>query len=876
MFRICWLTVLVAAVAAAAPPSRAPAEKTSVGSVRAAVADLSATFGPRYPRGAEFLRRLAQIERAGGDLAALQREALVANPLVCAQPILFVVRPQYWGHHGSINTMFQVGEIQSGTFRGGGAMKTVRFGPDGRAAEVRTLLEVPQGIARDPEVSFDGRRIVFAMRKTKADDYHIYEMTLSPRLGPGDVRQLTFGSKLADVEPMVLPDGRIAFNSTRDLKFCQCNRHPMGNLFAMDADGANLIQIGGNDLWEGHPSLLSDGTILYSRWEYVDRQFGPSFGLWTCNPDGTNHVLYYGNNAWAPGTILDARAIPGSSRVVCIFGACHDLPWGAMAIVDRHYGMDGSKPVVRIWPASTRKWLANQNNLAWTPNHIDLFQRTRPKYEDPYPLADAATGRGAGPSTGLGAGKYFLVARTLTEDTSRKMQTGIFLVDVFGNELLLHTEKPGCYDPMPLGPRPRPAARSARTDLARREGVFYVYDVCSGTGMERVPRGTIRYLRVIEAPPKRAWTRPGGGGIDGDQAPAVNWNLTNNKRILGDVPVEPDGSAHFIVPANTFVYFQALDADKMMVQSMRSGTLIQPGETTGCVGCHERRHSAVPNAPRAAWRRAPSRPEPWLGPPREFNYLTEVQPVFDKHCVRCHGYGKKGAQKLLLAGDLGVLFNASYLDLNRRSAVRWSPDKPGAKKLLVKAVHDGPPAVLAPYAWGAHRSRIVDVLRAGHNKVKLTSRELQRIVTWIDLNVPYYGSYTSVYPDHPFGRSPLDARQLARLAQLAGKRTGDLKHDPTLQVSFTRPQRSPILARFKGPGAPKYTEALALLRAGKAELTRRPREDMLGPRARPTVRPDVERHEHWLARCRREALARKAILTGTKYYPRRAPEPEQP
>ena len=228
---------------------------------------------------------------------------------------------------------------------------TLRFASDGRLPQTRTILDVPDGIVRDPEVSWDGSQIVFAMRKNSRDDYHIYQMELDA----GEPVQLTSGSELSDVEPAYLPDGRLLFNSTRDLKFCQCNRHPMGNLFVMSPDGTNILQIGGNNLWEGHPSLLPDGRILYSRWEYVDRQFGPSFGLWTCNPDGTGHALFYGNNAWAPGSILDARIIPETETVVCIFGACHDLPWGAMAIVDRRQGMDGSDPVLQIWPAWTRE-----------------------------------------------------------------------------------------------------------------------------------------------------------------------------------------------------------------------------------------------------------------------------------------------------------------------------------------------------------------------------------------------------------------------------------------------------------------------------------------------------------------------------------------
>ena len=722
--------------------------------------------------------------------------------------------------------------------------------PEEPNVETRTILDVPEGIVRDPEVSWDGSHVVFAMRRNAKDDYHIYQMDLE---GSQPV-QLTSGAELSDVEPTYLPDGRLLFNSTRDLKFCQCNRHPMGNLFVMAPDGTNMLQIGGNNLWEGHPSVMPDGQILYSRWEYVDRQFGPSFGLWTCNPDGTGHALYYGNNAWAPGSILDARVIPGTERVLCIFGACHDLPWGAMAIVDRRRGLDGSDPVQQIWPAWTRKWLENQQNAEWHPEQIDAFRDTRPKYEDPWPLSD----------------KYFLVARTLSEETGQKMQTGIFLVDVFGNELLLHTEQPGCYDPMPVVARQRPPVIPPQVDFRSKEGRFYVRDVYQGDGMRSVPPGEIKYLRIIEAPPKRAWTPAGGGGIDADQAPLMNWNLVNNKRILGDVPVESDGSAYFSVPANTYLYFQALDADKMMVQSMRSGTFLQPGETVGCVGCHEHRQDAPPSRPVMAWTRPASTPEPWYGPTREFNYLTEVQPVFDKHCVRCHDFGEPAGSSLNLASDLGVLFNMSYLELHRRSAVRWFPDPPDAPKLLMKAVHDGPPAVLPAYAWGSHRSRLLDLVRDGHEGVTLSDEELARLVTWIDLNAPYYGSYTSIFPEHPYGRSPLTSAELARLAEIAGCKLNDFKHHPDLQISFTRPEQSPLLAHLPPERHEAYEEVLQIIEAGRRRLEQSPREDLLGPSAPPRTAADLRRFERHqgFATSQAETRRKMALEQTTDEHPR--------
>jgi len=606
----------------------------------------------------------------------------------------------------------------------------------------------------------------------------------------------------------------------------------MGNLFRMEADGANIHQIGHSTLHEGHPSLLPDGRILYDRWEYVDRNFGNAQGLWTVNPDGTNHVVYYGNSTESPGAVLDARAIPGTQQVVATFSSCHDRPWGALAILDRRLGTDGRPAVIRTWPAQAIE-LVDRGNY-------DTFVGVRPKYEDPYPLSS----------------RYFLCSRM----TGQQEQMGIYLVDVFGNEVLVHVEGPGCFDPMPLGPRTRPPVVPPRINLAQQEGCFYVADVYVGTGMERIVRGTVRYLRVVESPEKRFWTHPAWDGGTGQQAPAMAWDDFNNKRILGTVPVEPDGSAYFVLPADRFVYFQLLDAQGMMVQSMRSGTIVRPGEVTGCVGCHDpRRQSVSVGRVPMALRRQPSRLTPWYGPERLFNYLAEVQPVFDKHCVRCHDYGQEAGKKLNLAGDLGLVFNTSYVELRR--------------KRYVNVIGAGPAPVLPPLTWGSHSSRLTRFLRGGHQdreidrQIRLTPEDFDRVVTWIDLNAPYYPDYATPYRDNLYGRSPLDGRQLAELGRLTGLALHE--HRNLDEVNFTRPECSPCLARFSTKSAPEYQQALAIILAGARNLQDRPRTEMPGFRLVSPV--EIEQNAHYKARQEIAARMREAIVNGRKCY-----DPQRP
>jgi hypothetical protein len=811
--------------------------------VRRAIRDLSDSFGERYPMGQKYLAALdrieSQVHAATGhrmtelqrQFETLRREALLANPLLSGQPLLFVVRAQYAPDHHNTETMFQTGEINTASFRAGGALKLLvlvpassGIPPEGGVTNTRTatVYEAPKGVVRDPDVSFDGKRILFSMRLDAADDYHIYEIHAEGT----HLKQLTAGHGISDIDPIYLPNGQILFTSTREPKYCMCNRHIMGNLFTMDADGANIQQIGHSTLHEGHASLLHDGRVLYDRWEYVDRNFGNAQGLWTTNPDGSNHAVYYGNSTESPGAKLEARAIPGTEQVICTFSSCHDRPWGALALLDRRLGVDGRAPVLRTWPPSAINLIDRGG--------YDTFQSVQPKYQNPYPLSAS----------------YFLCSRM----TGHGEQMGIYLLDIFGNELLVHVEGPGCYCPRPLAPRFRPPIIASRVDLSKTEGYFYVSNVYQGSGMDKVKRGAVKRLRVVQSPEKRFWTQPGWDGGTGQQAPGMGWNDFNNKAIVGTAPVEADGSAYFAVPADKFVYFQLLDEKGMLVQSMRSGTIVRPGEHAGCVGCHEYRlGSPVGNATSLAIRRSPSKLAPWYGPSRNFSYLVEVQPAFNRNCVSCHDYGKDAGRKLNLAGDVNSCFNTSYVELRTKG--------------YVQVVGAGPARVLMPMTWGSHFSRLAEILLNGHGKpeidrqVKLSNEDFDRIVTWIDINAPYYPEYAGgIYRDNAYGRCPLRGDAVQELARLTGVNVvSDM-----LQASFTRPELSPCLASIRDKNDPRYKRALAILQAGKELLARHPRPDM--PSFKLDNPIEIEQQAKFDRLRKADSLSRAAIVAGQKRY----------
>ncbi len=799
------------------PPQR-------IHSLRQAIEDIAARYPDAYAP-EQYLSRLSRVEGLRGkkqasELDNLRRDALKAHPGVAGAPVLFVSRRQYLPDHHNTETMFQTGEINTASFRGGSALKVVDFG---RGGETRTLLESAEGSIRDPEVHFDGARVVFSMRRDIGDDYHIYEIELASCTA----RQLTHAGGVSDIDPLYLPEGDIIFSATREPKYCMCNRHIMANLYRMSGAGANIRQIGKNTLFEGHGALMPDGRILYDRWEYVDRNFGDAQGLWTAYPDGTSHAVYWGNNTNSPGGVIDARPVPGTPWVVCTFTSCHDRPWGALALLDRERGLDGRAPVRRTWP-DTAAGLVGQGDF-------DTFIQVSPKYEDPFPL-DAS---------------FFLCARM----TGKGEEMGLYLVDVFGNEVLLHQDPLGCFDPMPLRPSPAPPALPERAEPMDSEGIWFVADVYRGTHMQGVERGSVKWLRVIESPEKRSFNPEEIWGGQGQQNPAMNWHDFNNKRILGTVPVEEDGSAHFAVPARRFVYFQLLDANGQMVQSMRSGAFLQPGEKNGCVGCHESRHSAPFPAGQLtpmALRRPPSRLEGWHGPQRFFNYLAEVQPVFDQHCVRCHDYGKPAGEKLNLAGDRSLTFNASYADL-------W-------RKNLVKVAGAGPHATFAPRAWGSHASRLIQVLQAGHQDVTLDVESFERLATWVDLNAPYYPVYETNFPLNLAGRAPINNAQLERLTQLTGVPFRDRAHfarNQGAEVSFDRPELSPCLQPLKTGNPAAYQEALSIITTGKRNFEQSPGAEMAGFQACAT---DLERQTKYERLLAAETANRAALRDGAKRF----------
>ncbi len=826
-------------------------EAPCIQSLRQAIKDLIDTYGADYPNGKvcmeEIDKHLNIYQKATDNqtkakaafaLSQIRRKALLSNPVVRDNPILFVVRHQYERDHGSTHTVYNKGKYDYNGPQGTGPSRPDKNMPGAtlkmldlkKGGKITTIIDCPDGWVREPDIYWDGKRIIFSMKKNRKDNFHIYEININ---GKG-LKQLTFLDDVDDVNPLYLPDDNIVFSSSRELKYVPCNRHRQFNIYRMNADGSNIVQITKNHCTDKPSCITPDGRIMYDRYYYVDRDSHNVNSVWTVNPDGTNQDQFWGNHTETPDIVVDAHIIPGTQKILAVFGSCHDFPNGVLALIDRSIGVDGPEPVIRTWPEKFADFVVGETNND-NADMIDYFLHHRIKgfsgiyYQDPYPIND----------------KYFLVSRM----TSHYIQA-IYLVDVFGNEILLHKDSLGCFDPIPVTSRQRPVVRPFLRNFENKEGDFYVQDVYEG--LNGIPRGTVKSLRVVEVPEKRYWafgTLPWNNYST--TYPGISWHNFVTKRILGTVPVEEDGSACFEVPADKFIYFQLLDEKGMMIQSMRSGTVIQSGESKGCIGCHENRLSSPVNRGSLvlqSMNRPPEKLDSWYGKPREFNYMAEVQPVFDKHCVMCHDFGTKPGEKLNLARDRNVIFNTSYNEL-------W-------RKKYVVVTGAGPTKVPSPESWGSHASPLEKTLLKGHQGIKLPKEEFDRIVTWIDLNAVFYGSFASAYPENRGGRSPLSPAEEDSLSKLTGtdvsKQYAHYSNKGPL-ISFDRPSVSPVLSGLQ-PGDKNYKEALSIIEKGKERLLYNPPSDMPGFEITQENNPadrwheDMYRYLRWIEMRNRKAI----------------------
>jgi len=564
---------------------------------------------------------------------------------------------------------------------------------------VTELFDSGSGIARTPMADFGLNKIYFGYRSAENAYYHVMSMNTDG----GGLRQLTDGP-FHNYWPCPLPDGGLAFISSRCKARYLCWRPQAAVMFRMDTDGGDIRPLSFANLTEWAPSVMNDGRIIWTRSEYQDK--GANFGhtLWAIRPDGTKPELVFGNDIIQPAGYANGREVPGTSEILCtLISHFGDLN-GPLALVDVGRGRFTAESIHTLTP-----------EVPW-PGQSPVTECFRDAF---------AVSR-----------DFYLCSHVPWR------RFGLFVLDRYGNrEMLYDDPQISSMCPTIFAVRQQPAVLNAHIDLEKNCGEFIVRDVYSGI-VPAVKRGQAKYIRVVEEVRANLERLPNGEYRD--DHPAYNdWYATPTHKVsgfyrwptyvakapIGIVPIEADGSAHFYAPARKVLYFQLLDEDFNELQRMRSFVQLQPGEKRSCVGCHESRQSTPFNTQRLA-ARGPRQlqPPPWGAGP--FSFEKVVQPVLDSKCVRCHNSShKKG---LDLTGSLDhCKIPASYRTLVERELVDYVNcgfDWGGCEKL-------------EPLTFGTVKSRLWEVLGAGHHNVRLTSEETRRIKTWIDINCPLWPDY---------------------------------------------------------------------------------------------------------------------------------------
>ncbi len=715
---------------------------------------------------------VGDIEDFLDETAGFLRELfLINNRLVGSDSIVFLKRFPFQSNH------YYTDYVNGSHFYGGNI-----YSLNLKTGQERELVpELTGGIINRFDLDYQAGKVVFDWKEDQQTGFRIYEK----EIGSDNLSQLTtppanedelirlyrvteeYHHGTDDMHPVYLPDGKICFISTRCQYGILCDAPDNFSttvLYRMDGDGSDMEKLSNNSVSESNPSVMNDGRILYTRWEYVDKGAVSVKCLWSMRPDGTNPVEIYGNTLALPPTLLMGRQIPGYSSMFTCLGTPHCCPFngvGTVLKIDINTDLRSREPMSYITPDTDIR------------SEQGVFQFSRgewkrsdygPLYCDPYPLSD----------------KMFLVAHNPSSYFNDKTAWGLYLIDDFGNHIPIHRDPEiSCWQPTPYESRKAPPVINSMLDPRLKEkGQAAVLITNASHGMEGIDPEEVKYIRVNEQVPRPWSARTFWGRDTYDQQHAIITKDTHLGLKLqhGVVPVEEDGSAYFLVPADKNLFFQLLDENFMEIQRERTFNNFRPGEIRSCTGCHERQNEAAyyGNSQPMAFAKEPGLPGPQPGEEsglRPLDYMTDVQPIWDKHCIDCHSEDvPKGG--LSLSGELTTFFCKSYENLVPERRVRPIKD-PDYLGMLIGENHPKEQNVhyLPPKTVGSHTSSLMKMVMEGHWDVKLSREELVRLSTWIDSNAQYYGTY--------FGRK-----------NLKYKEHEDFRPTPT--ISSASGQREPV------------------------------------------------------------------------------------
>lgn len=671
------------------------------------------------------------------DICRLRRKIALSNPLLDFDQMVFVAKSgalegvlQCWNYGYSVDSgggLFKVSGIKTGKPH----IQNILENSVVQEGRLKGKKLTTQGAFNLPALDYDGKTIVFSYVErtgvklpwpreifeafTEKTCFHLFEVNVD---GSGLI-QLTDGRR-NDYHPCFLPNGRIVFVSDRRNVMDRCQggeafksvSQPCGTMHSMKPDGSDLIGISYHETTELQPSVDNNGMLVYTRWDYVDRDFSAAHHFWTCYPDGRNPRAPHGNYPYPHHTFdgrwKDGRAdrpwaeygiknIPGSRRYIAVAGKHHIAgPSGTLVLLDT--GVEDNNKMSQVTLFHNYALMDEAEDY-----HGDMDEGLpeSPLYTDPWPLSE----------------EYVIAAQG----------NKVFLLDKFGNqELLFSASNSACggidsiRSPIPLKARRRPPALPTMTNQGERYGapdhqratiaVVNVYE----SDFEWPPNTKISAIRVLQLFPY-PWHSPW------EDKPKVGPGEGANARaVLGVVPVEDDGSAYFEAPVEKAIYFQALDQNGMAVQSMRSATYVHPGEQLTCLGCHEKKGQApAPNKMPMAFKRPPSKLIPNLEDGScPLTYARLIEPLLANKCNQCHEKNNQPKPDL-------KKYQFFYHGSGRYNGVQ--PEHGGYRTIAGR--------------FGAIATGLADIMLKKHHREALTMAEINRITLWADANANELGAY---------------------------------------------------------------------------------------------------------------------------------------
>ena len=685
------------------------------------------------------------------ELAALRRRLALSNPLLSFDTILFVGRGNYYGDDPTGQHQLS-GPLAFCNRVGGGLYMLKNFKGNPQIIDVLENSVVENGSYQgwtlssrgsfySPELSYDGKTILFSWSENRVgraragwgmgqvgpihswppeNVWHIFKVNVD---GTG-LTQLTEGP-WNDFDPCWLPNGRITFVSERRGGYIRCFRSTLYMeptnyvLHSMCADGKDIIPISYFEASEWAPSVDHEGRLIYSRWDYIDRENGLGSKFWTCYPDGRDPRAPHGNyphpysvqkeyQGPKQGTRdrgacseMHFRAVPGSHRIVFTGVPHHGAAFGPLALLDTRMRDKGTMnqitvltPDQRFPESQTREGIETDDRIL--------------KYGTAWPLSE----------------DFYLC----------NYGQDLILLDRLGTKTLLcaHDQCPNIgktmrlVEPIPLRPRIKPPIIPTVTYAGRRSQLSHAPATIGimNINVSDLPLPLDRpakWMRIVQLFPKTTPHR---------DEPDTGYCPENIPRMsLGIVPVEADGSVYCRAPVGKLILFQALDANKMAIQSMRSATFVHRGERLTCVGCHEDKWSTTPHNTRPqAFERAPSELMKEPGAQEPVTYYRTVKPIFDNTCLPCHQAEGKGPQHMGYKDLKDYAFYYAGAHMNNYCNLQ--------------RVGMGTRSI--PGLFGAHYSRMGQALLKGHQGKRITEEEFQRICLWLDLNSPRLGAFNDV------------------------------------------------------------------------------------------------------------------------------------